>query len=137
VVIIGGTIQGCETAEMLVKRGRQVTLVETGPEIGEGMLWRLVRPQLLHWLKDKGVLMLAGVKLKEITDKGLVITTEEGTERLLEADTIVTALPLSPNSALCDELQGIGSEVHCIGDSHEPGLVVDAIAAGAAVARAI
>ena len=137
VVIIGGTIQGCETAEMLVKRGRQVTIVETGTEIGEGMLWRLVRPQLLHWLEDKGVPMLAEVKLDEITDKGLMITTKEGEKRLLEADTIITALPLSPNTELCEELESVAPEVRCIGDSHEPGLVVDAIAAGAAAGRAI
>lgn len=137
VVIIGGTIQGCETAEMLVKRGRQVTIVETGPEIGEGMLWRLVKPQLLHWLEDHGVPMLAEVKLEEITDKGLLITTKTGEKKLLEADTIITALPLSPNTEVCGELEGVAPEMHCIGDSNEPGLVVDAVAAGAAVARAI
>ncbi|MBN1631709.1 MAG: FAD-dependent oxidoreductase, partial [Thermoleophilia bacterium] len=137
VVIIGGTIQGCETAEMLVKRGRQVTIVETGAEIGEGMLWRLVKPQLLHWLEDHRVPMLAGVKLEEITDQGLVITSKEGEKRVLEADTIITALPLSPNTELCDELKDVAPEVHCIGDSDEPGLVVDAVAAGAAAARTI
>jgi 2,4-dienoyl-CoA reductase (NADPH2) len=137
VVIIGGTIQGCETAEMLVKQGRQVTIVETGPEIGEGMLTRLVKPQLLHWLEDKGVSILAGVKLEEVTGEGLVITTKEGEKRLLEADTIITALPLSPNPELCEEFRDVTPEVYCIGDSQEPGLVVDAIAAGAAVARAL
>lgn len=137
VVIIGGTIQGCETAEMLVKAGRKVTIVETGAEIGEGMLWRLVKPQLLHWLDDKGVPMLTSVKLEEVNDKGLVITDKDGTKRVLEADTIITALPLSPNSELCEELAGVAPEVHCIGDSHEPGLVVDAVASGAAAARAL
>ncbi|MCE5252816.1 MAG: FAD-dependent oxidoreductase, partial [Actinomycetia bacterium] len=137
VVIIGGTIQGCQTAEMLVKRGRAVTIVETGPEIGTGLLHRLVRPQLLHWLDDKGVPMLTGATLEEITGKGLVITGEDGQRRLLEADTIITALPLSPNTGLQDELRDVVPEVYCIGDAQEPGLVVDAIAAGAAVARAI
>jgi 2,4-dienoyl-CoA reductase-like NADH-dependent reductase (Old Yellow Enzyme family)/pyruvate/2-oxoglutarate dehydrogenase complex dihydrolipoamide dehydrogenase (E3) component len=137
VVIIGGTIQGCETAEMLVLAGRDVTIVETGPEIGEGMLWRLVKPQLLHWLEDKGVPMLAGVKLEEVTGKGLTITTKDGEKKLLEADTIITALPLAKNTTLCDELKGVAPEVHAIGDCNEPGLVVDAVAAGAAIARAI
>jgi 2,4-dienoyl-CoA reductase (NADPH2) len=136
VVIIGGTIQGCETAEMLVKRGRQVTLVETGPEIGAGMLWRLVKPQLVHWLEEKGVPMLTEVKLEEVTAKGLVITTKDGEKKLLEADTIITALPLSPNP-VCGEFQGVAPEVHCIGDSNEPGLVVDAIAPGGGLAPGI
>jgi 2,4-dienoyl-CoA reductase (NADPH2) len=137
VAIIGGTIQGCETAELLAKNGRQVTLVETGPEIGAGMLWRLVRPQLLKWLEDKGVPMLTGVKLEEVTDEGLVITDMDGRKQVIEADTIITALPLSPSTALYESLQGVAPEVYNIGDSNEPGLVVDAIAAGAAIARAI
>ena len=77
------------------------------------------------------------VKLDEITDEGLMITTKEGEKRLLEADTIITALPLSPNTELCEELESVAPEVRCIGDSREPGLVVDAIAAGAAAGRAI
>ncbi len=137
VVIVGGTIQGCETAELLVKNGRKVTIVEPGPEIGEGMLWRLVKPQLLHWLEEKGVEMLAGVKLEEATDKGLVIADKDGRRRLLEADTIITALPLAPNTALYEAIKDSVCEAYLIGDSKEPGLVVDAIAAGAAVARAI
>ena len=137
VIIIGGTIQGCETAELLVKNGRKVTIVETGAEIGEGMLWRLVKPQLLHWLEDKGVEMLAGVKLDEVTNKGLVITDKDGQKRLLEANTIITALPLRPNTELYDKVKDSAPEAYLIGDSKQPGLVVDAIAAGAAVARAI
>ena len=81
--------------------------------------------------------MLTGVTLREVTDEGLLIVTAKGEERLIPADTIVTALPLSPNTRLLDELQGIAPEVHLIGDSKEPGLVVDAVAAGAAVARAL
>jgi 2,4-dienoyl-CoA reductase (NADPH2) len=137
VVIIGGTIQGCETAELLVKNGRKVTIVETGPEVGAGMLWRLVRPQMLHWLEEKSVLMLAGVKLEEATDQGLVITDKDGKRQLLEADTIITALPLSANTGLYETLKDVAPETYLIGDSNEPGLVVDAIAAGAATARAI
>jgi 2,4-dienoyl-CoA reductase (NADPH2) len=137
VVIIGGTIQGCETAELLVKNGRQVTIVEPGPEIGEGMLWRLVKPQLLHWLEDKGVTMLAGVKLEEVNSKGVVVTDKAGQKRLLEANTVITAMPLKPNTELYDTVKDLASEAYLIGDSKQPGLVVDAIAAGAAVARAI
>jgi 2,4-dienoyl-CoA reductase (NADPH2) len=137
VVIIGGTIQGCETAEMLVKSGRKVTIVDSGPEIGKGLVERLIKTQLLYWLRDKGVPMLAEVKYEEVTAKGLVIITKEGEKKVIEADTVITALPWLANTELCDGLKGVASEVHCIGDSNAPGLVVDAIAAWAAVARAI
>ena len=81
--------------------------------------------------------MLAGVKLEEVTNKGLVIIDKDGRKRLLEANTIITALPLAPNTELYDTVKDAAAEAYLIGDSKQPGLVVDAIAAGAAVARAI
>jgi NADPH-dependent 2,4-dienoyl-CoA reductase/sulfur reductase-like enzyme len=38
VVIIGGGIQGCELAEFLTWRGRQVTIVDTDDVLGKGMV---------------------------------------------------------------------------------------------------
>jgi 2,4-dienoyl-CoA reductase (NADPH2) len=137
VVIMGGDIQGCQTAEFLVKRGRKVTIVDTAEEIGGGLLDTYIRPHLLDWLDQKGVAMLPGVKYEEITDKGLTITTKEGKRQTLEADTIVTALPLLPNTELLKEVDGLVPEVHAIGDCREPHLIVDAIADGSRIARAI
>jgi 2,4-dienoyl-CoA reductase (NADPH2) len=88
-------------------------------------------------LDQKGVAMLPGVKYEEITDKGLTITTKEGKRQTLEADTIVTALPLLPNTELLKEVDGLVPEVYAIGDCREPHLIVDAIADGSRIARAI
>jgi 2,4-dienoyl-CoA reductase (NADPH2) len=137
VVIMGGNIQGCQTAEFLVKRGRKVTIVDTAPEIGDGLLNVFVKPHLLDWLDSKGVAMMAGVKYEEITDKGLTITTGEGQRQTIEADTIVTAMPLLPNTELLKSLEGSAPEVYAIGDGKEPHLIVDAIADGSRLARAI
>jgi 2,4-dienoyl-CoA reductase (NADPH2) len=137
VVIMGGNIQGCQTAEFLVKRGRKVTIVDTAQEIGDGLLETFIKPHLLNWLDGKGIAMMAGVNYKEITDKGLVITTKDGGKRTIEADTIVTALPLLPNAKLLKSLEGSAPEVYAIGDGKEPHLIVDAIADGARIARVI
>jgi 2,4-dienoyl-CoA reductase (NADPH2) len=137
VVIIGGDIQGCQTAEFLVKRGRQVTIVDTAEAIGEGLLETYIKPHLLDWLEGKGVTMLAGVQYEEITDNSLIITTKEGKRLTLEADTIVTALPLLPNTELYKSLQASAPEVHAIGDCREPHLIVDAVADGSRIARAL
>jgi 2,4-dienoyl-CoA reductase (NADPH2) len=137
VIIMGGNIQGCQTAEFLVKRGRKVTIVDTAKEIGDGLLETFVKPHLLNWLDEKGVTMMAGVKYEEITDKGLTITTKEGKKQTIEADTIVTALPLQPNTELLKSLKGSVPEVYAIGDCKEPNLTVDAIADGSRIARAI
>jgi len=137
VVIMGGNIQGCQTAEFLVKRGRKVTIVESGPEIGEGLLPVLIKPQLLDWLDKKGVTMITGAKYVEITDDGLTIMNKEGKEQAIPADTILTVMPLQPNSQLFNSLKGIAPEVYEIGDSKQPGFIVDAIADGARIARFI
>jgi 2,4-dienoyl-CoA reductase (NADPH2) len=137
VVIMGGGIHGCQVAELLVKRGRKVTIVDTAAEIGYGLPDVLIKPYLLNWLRVRGVIMLPGVAYKEITDKGLVVRTGDGRQRLLEADTIVTAMPLLANEPLRKNLEGIAPEVHVIGDSREPNMIIDAIADGARIGRAV
>lgn len=77
IVIIGGAMQGCQLAEFLVKRGKQVTLVDEAEKLGKDLLAE--DPfRLFPWFEEKGVTMLAQVKYEEITDEGLVVTTKEG-----------------------------------------------------------
>jgi 2,4-dienoyl-CoA reductase (NADPH2) len=137
VVIIGGGVHGCQVAEFLVKRGRQVTIVDTAEKIGHGLPDVLIGPYLLNWLMRKGVAMMAGVAYERITDKGLVLTTKEGRRQTIEADTIVTATPLLQNTALPQSLEGTAAEVHIIGDAREPNMIIDAIADGSRIGRAV
>ncbi len=136
VVIIGSRIHGCEVAEFLVKRGRQVTIVDSVEALGEGMTGD-DKFQLFPWFDKKGVKRYLGVKYNEITSKGLSITTKEGQKLIIEADTIITALPLQHNTDLIESLEGKVSEIYFIGDCKEPKLIADAIADGALVANSI
>lgn len=130
VIIIGGGIQGCELAEFLTKRGRKVTIVEKAEFIGEGMVDALLW-QLHLWFKKKGVSLITGVKeYVEITHKGLLLINKEGRRQVIEADTIIPALPLKPNMDLFENLKGKAPEVYAIGDCKEPHLIVDAIGTG-------
>jgi 2,4-dienoyl-CoA reductase (NADPH2) len=137
VVIMGGGVQGCQVAEFFVKRGREVTVVDTVQEIGYGLLETLVKPHLLNWLAEKGVVMMTEVKYEEITDRGLTITTKEGKRQTIEADTIVTAMPLQPSTELLKKLEGSAPEIYVIGDCREPNMIIDAIADGSRIARTI
>jgi thioredoxin reductase len=85
---------------------------------------------LVTWLAEKGVTMLTGVSYDEITDKGLIVTTKDGKKQTIEADTIIPALPFTPNTELLESLKGKAPEVYVIGDCNEPRRIVDAIAAG-------
>ena len=135
-VIIGGGIQGCEAAEFLIKRGRTVIITEPSGQVGTGipmLHWELLHP----WLLLKGATILAGVTYHEVNQRGLVITDAEGKLRTLEADSVMVTLPLKPNLGLHDTLLGKVRELHMIGDCKEPGLIIDAIAAGFEVGRIV
>jgi pyruvate/2-oxoglutarate dehydrogenase complex dihydrolipoamide dehydrogenase (E3) component len=136
VIVIGGAVQGCQLAEFLVKRGRQVTIVDTAEELGEGMTGD-DKGQLFAWLKQKGATSFNKVRYERITDKGLEIISKEGERKTLEADTIILALPFQPNTELWKRLQGRSPEIYTIGDCKEPHLMVQAIADGWEIGRTI
>jgi 2,4-dienoyl-CoA reductase (NADPH2) len=129
VVIIGSGIQGCELAEFLIKRGRNVTIVDSAEVAGEGMM-KDDMMQFTDWLIKKHVSMLNSIKYEEITDKGLVITTKSGEKKTIEADSIVTAIPFTANTDLVKEMEGKAPAVYAIGDCKEPRLMPQAIADG-------
>ena len=135
VTVIGGGIQGCETAEFLVKRGRQVTIVESTDKIAMEIPM-LVRVLLLPWLAKKGVEILTEVRYVEINREGLAIE-KDGATRTIPSDTVVVALPLKPDNKAAEAFAGKASEVKSIGDCWEPGLIIDAVAAGFELGRAI
>jgi len=136
VIIIGGNVQGCQLAEFLVKRGRKVTIVETSDELATGMGW-IKRGKLLYWFEKKGVTAFSGVKYEGIIDKGLTITSKDGERKTIEADTIVPAMPLEPDSEFFRVLKGRVPEVHLIGDAKEPHQILEAIHEGSRIARLI
>jgi len=135
-VIIGGAIQGCQLGEFLVKRGRQVTIVDTEGELGQG-LYPERKTRLFFWFEKKGVTLIENARLVEITERGLTIETKEGETKLLEADTVISSLPFAVNDKLAQDLKGKVAEVYAIGDCEEPGLIPHATAAGWQVGNAI
>jgi len=133
VVLIGGLMQGAEVAEFLVKRGRQVVLTDTSRQLGLGML-EINRTRLLKWLTEKGARLLAGVTYEKITDKGVTLTTGEGERMTIPADTVMVVSVPEADHTLYQELKTSVPEVYEIGDCHTPGMIVDAVEAGARAA---
>jgi 2,4-dienoyl-CoA reductase (NADPH2) len=136
VVIIGGGIQGCELAEFLTKRGKKVTIVDTEEPMGQGLVMTMME-HLFTWFEKKGVAMIGVKEYVEITDRGLTVVDKEGKKRTIEADTVVPALPLTPNLELLKSLEGKVPEVYAIGDCKEPLLIVDAVSTGLLAARGV
>ncbi|MCX7911633.1 MAG: FAD-dependent oxidoreductase, partial [Dehalococcoidales bacterium] len=137
VVIIGGSMHGCELAEFLAKRGREVTIVEKSEKLGQGMV-DVIQAYLFSWFRRKGVVIESGVReYVVINDAGLTIIDREGRRRTIPADTIIPAQPLESDLSLCHELEGKVPEVYAVGDCREPLLIADAIGTAHQVARNI
>jgi 2,4-dienoyl-CoA reductase (NADPH2) len=136
VVIIGGSIMGCETAEFLIKRGRKVIIVHNGQTLGDGIpVEDLIR--LIPWFDKKGIIRYTEAKWEEVNKEGLVITTGEGERKTIPADTVLVTLPYLPDINAATKFEGKAPEIYVIGSGAEPGLIVNAIAAGAKVGREI
>jgi len=136
VVIVGGGFAGLEIADVLSEKGKRVTVLEQGTELGYGLgvsyLW-----MFMERLKKNRVAMEKDVKIIEITDKG-VEATVAGERRFFTAGTVLLAIPLqATRSTLQAELQTRGKVVHTIGDATDPGKIFEAVDAGARVALQI
>jgi 2,4-dienoyl-CoA reductase (NADPH2) len=138
VVVVGGTLHGCELAEFLTKRGRRVTMVHNGPkeELGDRMTIDDL-DNLWPWLKQHSVPIWSDVKYERVTDKGLLIRQKDQRTFLLRAKHIITTQDFVPNRQVADNLQGLVPETYNVGSSQEPGLIVDAIREGAKIGYAI
>ncbi len=129
VAIIGGELVGCETAEFLADQGKKVTVMRRGSEMATSV-GASNRAFFLSRLLDKGVTLLREVRYDGISLEGVIITTRDGEERTIEADTVVLAAGSVPDTALYDAIKGKVSEVHHIGDCVEPRTILDAISEG-------
>jgi len=92
---------------------------------------------LWPWLKKMNVPIYTDVKYERVTENGLLITTKDGDSVTLEADSILPTQDLAPNTELVNQLKALVPEVHNIGSSSEPGLIVHAVRDGAKMGYAI
>jgi NADPH-dependent 2,4-dienoyl-CoA reductase/sulfur reductase-like enzyme len=129
VAVIGGELVGCETALLLMERGKKVTIMRRGPELAT-KVQRLIREPMLGRLKYKGASILTGVEYQEITDVGVVIRTSTGQKKVIEADTVVLAAGSTPNTELAAALKGKVVQVVSVGDCVEPRSIMEALEEG-------
>lgn len=138
VVIVGGTLHGCELAEFLTKRGREVVIVHNGPEEELGDKITIDDLQnLWPWLKQKRVPIWSDVVYEKVTDEGLHIKLKDKRSYIIRGRHIITTQDLIPNTKLAEALKDIVTEVYNIGSSNEPGLIVDAMREGAKIGYSV
>ncbi|MFX1385660.1 MAG: FAD-dependent oxidoreductase [Promethearchaeota archaeon] len=135
VVILGGGMIGCETAEFLASKNKKVTIVEMLPkiarDIGPSTRWATVM-RIKRW----GIALLTSAKVINITDKGVIIE-KEGKSETVDADSIVIATGMEPNMDLYNELKNEISNIHTIGDCSQAQRILEAIHSGYSLSNKI
>ena len=125
VVVVGGGMIGCETAEFLADKGKKVTIVEMleriARDIGPTTRWVTVKR-----LRDIGIEMLTSTRVKAITEGGVMVE-KDGDTRTLEADSIVLAVGLKPDRKLLESLEGLLPKLEAIGDCAQVNKILEAI----------
>ena len=129
VVIVGGGSTGCETAEFLAQKGKQVTILEMLPRIGAdyGPMNRWV---VIDRLVAAGIRLETGAKVETITEKGVRVIRSGLYSEFFEADSVVLALGMRPDDGVARNLEGKVLSVIKVGDVLKPAGVTEAIESG-------
>ena len=127
IVVCGGGLSGSECAMALGREGKDVTVVDILPE---AELYKNMKdftlPIFLKQLRDNHVKVLYETAVQEITDKGVLVKNTDGSETLLEADTVIAAFGLRADQAELEALKDVVAETYVIGDAHKVGVIGDA-----------
>jgi NADPH-dependent 2,4-dienoyl-CoA reductase/sulfur reductase-like enzyme len=143
IVIIGGGLVGCETADFmalpadnLAVTPTEVTIVEMLDSVAMDSVAE-TRHLLLERLRDKRVRVLVKAEVKEILDDGVVFVRDGQEESIRGVEFVVLAMGSSPLDDLSAKIADKVSEIHVIGDAQEPRRVLEATAEAAEVGRKI
>ncbi|PPI99081.1 FAD-dependent oxidoreductase [Nocardia nova] len=135
VVVIGGSLVGLELSEFLAERGRAVTLLEEGRQLGVPMAmprrWTAVRHA-----GEAGVTIHRHATVLRITEQHVEFRVGEQISTA-PADMVVVASGVSAQAPLADALAGVVPEVHVVGDAGSVDYIEGAIHSAWKVAAAL
>lgn len=104
IVVCGGGASGLDGAiEMAEEMHKDVTVVEMLPEMGKDVFF-INKISLFNKLAQNHVQLMTNTKVVVIDETGLTVE-ESGVEKHLEADTIISAFGMRPNTKLADQLK--------------------------------
>ncbi len=143
VLVIGGGMVGCETAEFLANRGdnpligrTRVTIVEMLDDVAKDLAPEN-RSLLMQNLREAGVTIITSARVKGILEDGVVIEQDGEESSIRPLDYIVLAMGVKSYNPFGNEIMEKVRKVHVIGDAANPCRALEAIADGARVGREI
>ena len=131
IAICGGGLSGSDFAlEMATEYGKQCTIIEMKPDVAMDMVF-INQHSLKIYLKDAGVVTRTNTRVSEIVENGVRVINEHGEQELIEADVVVAAFGMAPNTELTNALkQKYNKKLVCVGDCVEVGKSGKAIRGG-------
>ena len=153
VAIIGGGTVGSELGLYLAELGKTVMMVEMKNEryplkydsgsgistylrdvpeyyIGDPFNYRHMMPLVEKIKKTPNFSYKVGTKCVEITPKGIKVAGKDGKEEFIEADTVIYAVGMKPNSDTVEQLRDSALNFYPIGDCVAPLKIMQATQGG-------
>lgn len=136
VVVVGGGMVGCETAEYLAEQGCQVSVVEMSGKIANevGMT---VLPTMLEFFKDHAIAQFTGHKVINITANEVICENQDGQTVKIPCDYVVMASGSRSVKFDTAPLTDKGISVVEIGDCRQVSNISHAIKTGYEAANAL
>ena len=129
VIVIGGGIVGCETAEYIAENGNQVSILEALPTYANGLEF-VNMTVLLEKFAELQIQVTCNANVKEVAP-GKVCYEAEGNDIEEECDMIVVSTGQKPFvPALFNELRDNNVYVIKLGDAEKVGKIMNATAEG-------
>jgi len=136
IVIIGGGLEGCETALWLAKQGKKVTVIKRSSNIMSNTFFAN-RFMLLDLLNYNKVKVIVNTIVREITSNSIIVTNRDFKRKKIECDTVVLAVGRKPNQDFYKSIRDEIANMYLIGDCKKPRKIHDAIFEGYTVGYAV
>ena len=130
IVICGGGASGLDGAiEIAEEMHKDVTVVEMLPEMGKDVFF-INKISLFNKLAENNVKLMTNTKVTAIDETGLTVE-ENGNEKHIEADTVISAFGMRPNTTLSDLLkEKYPMKTRAVGDCDKLGKIGEAVREG-------
>ena len=135
-LILGGGLQGAETADFMGEHGYDVTVIEMREAIAMDD-HPATQKLLLERLESHHVQMITSAKVGKVYPDGVDYEKNGETVSLRGFDSIILAFGTRSNQELLKDLEGIRAEVVTVGDAQKAANAVEAIYKGAVLGTSI
>jgi 2,4-dienoyl-CoA reductase-like NADH-dependent reductase (Old Yellow Enzyme family)/thioredoxin reductase len=133
ILVLGGGLVGCETADYLTGKEKKVTIIEMLDSIA-----RDVDPAanyfLMKRLTEEEVNIMTGTTVKSIADDVIIIEKGGKEQKLEPFDDIILAIGAKSVNVLEEQAKGLVAEVYSVGDAAKPCKILDAVENAAEIA---